>query len=202
MSYTLARLITILLLMFARTSAFRPISRRALNQGLRSMSMANPKVFFDVDIGGKDAGRIEFELFADVTPKTAENFRQLCLTDKGKGYNGCTFHRVVPQFMIQGGDFTKGDGSGSASIYGAKFEDVNFKLKHSKPFLLSMANAGPNTNGSQFFVTTVPCPWLDSRHVVFGTVTKGDNVVKAIEEQGTDGGIPKTSIVVRACGEL
>ena len=160
------------------------------------------QVFFDVDIGGKDAGRIEFELFADVTPKTAENFRQLCLTEKGKGYLGSIFHRIIPQFMIQGGDFTRGDGTGGVSIYGGKFPDENFKLKHSKPFLLSMANAGPNTNGSQFFVTTVPCPWLDERHVVFGSVTKGDDVVKAIEDQGTNGGKPKSVVAVRACGEL
>merc|ERR1711941_252962 len=134
----------------------------------RTVNMANPRVFFDITIGGQAAGRVTMELFADVVPKTAENFRALCTGEKGVGrsgkplhFKGCAFHRVIKSFMIQGGDFTAGNGTGGESIYGEKFEDENFELKHEKPFLLSMANAGPGTNGSQFFVTTVPTPHLD-----------------------------------------
>lgn len=161
----------------------------------------NPKVAMDVSIGGEPAGTIEAVLYADAVPKTAENFRVLCAGDKGEGmrFAGSPFHRIIPGFMIQGGDFTNGNGTGGKSIYGNKFDDESFDLKHEKPGLLSMANAGPNTNGSQFFITVAPTPWLDGRHVVFGEVVSGMDVVEAMEAQGSRSGQTKSEVVMSDC---
>jgi len=168
------------------------------------------RVFFDIAIGGAPAGKVVFTLYDDIVPKTAANFRALCTGEKGTGqsgsplhYKNSTFHRVIKGFMIQGGDFTAHDGTGGESIYGEKFADENFELKHEKPFLLSMANAGPGTNGSQFFVTTVPTPHLDGKHVVFGEVVAGKSVVRRVE--GTSVGAndrPDKECVVVDCGEI
>ncbi|XP_006213657.1 peptidyl-prolyl cis-trans isomerase D isoform X2 [Vicugna pacos] len=171
---------------------------------------SNPRVFLDVDVGGERVGRIVLELFADIVPKTAENFRALCTGEKGIGpttgkplhFKGCPFHRIIKKFMIQGGDFSNQNGTGGESIYGEKFEDENFHYKHDKEGLLSMANAGCNTNGSQFFITTVPTPHLDGKHVVFGQVIKGMGVARILENVEVKGEKPAKLCVIAECGEL
>ncbi|KAI5959794.1 CPR1 [Candida pseudojiufengensis] len=160
------------------------------------------QVYFDVSADGQPLGKITFKLYDDVVPKTAENFKALATGEKGFGYQGSIFHRVIPNFMLQGGDFTNFNGTGGKSIYGTKFADENFTKKHDRPGLLSMANAGPNTNGSQFFITTVPCSWLDGKHVVFGEVTDGFDVVKKIESFGSNSGATSKKISIDKSGTL
>ena len=161
-----------------------------------------PRVFFDMEADGEKVGRIVMELRSDVVPKTAENFRCLCTGEKMVSYKRSPFHRVIPDFMCQGGDTTRGDGTGGQSIYGTKFEDENFELNHTGPGILSMANAGPNTNGSQFFICTAKTEWLDGNHVVFGSVVEGMDVVETLEGLGSRSGKTSKGIIVADCGQL
>uniref|UniRef100_A0A0G4H2N5 Peptidyl-prolyl cis-trans isomerase n=1 Tax=Chromera velia CCMP2878 TaxID=1169474 RepID=A0A0G4H2N5_9ALVE len=170
---------------------------------------ARTSVFFDIDIGNQKAGRVVLTLYNDLLPKTTENFRALCTGEKGAGtegkalhFKGSKFHRIIPGFMCQGGDFTRGNGTGGESIYGRKFADEGFPVKHDKPYLLSMANAGPNTNGSQFFITVAATPWLDGKHVVFGEVKDGASVVQQMEECGSRSGTTSKPVVISDCGQL
>ncbi|BCS03867.1 putative peptidyl-prolyl cis-trans isomerase [Aspergillus luchuensis] len=169
----------------------------------------NPVVFFDIALGGEPLGRIKMELFADVTPRTAENFRQFCTGEsknaqgRPQGYKNSRFHRVIKDFMIQGGDFVNGDGTGSCTIYGTpRFSDENFLLKHDHAGLLSMANSGPNTNGCQFFITTTATPFLNGKHVVFGKVVEGMDVVRMIENTRTTRDKPNQDVLIVQCGEM
>ncbi|OMJ94638.1 hypothetical protein SteCoe_2129 [Stentor coeruleus] len=168
-----------------------------------------PRVFFDISVNEKEIGRLVFELRSDIAPKTTENFRVLCIGGAGstkcgvrKTYKGSVIHRIVPGLLIQGGDYTKNNGTGGESIYNSKFNDESFILEHGEPGILSMANSGPNSNGSQFFITTIPCPKFNGKYVAFGKVVKGLDVLEIIEAQGTENGVPYSKVLICDSGEI
>ncbi|GMM33106.1 peptidylprolyl isomerase [Saccharomycopsis crataegensis] len=181
---------------------FKQLARQQARFFSTSRSAFGKKVFLTPKVGETELAPIKIELFDEVVPKTAENFRALCTGEKGFGFAGSPFHRIIPDFMIQGGDITRGNGTGGKSIYGDRFADENFDIKHDRAGLLSMANAGPNTNGSQFFITTVPCPWLDGRHTVFGVVYENFESVKKLEALGSQSGRPRAMVTVSDAGEI
>lgn len=184
------------------------VTSNSTSTGNSLLHRDNPVVFFDISIGGQALGRIKIELFAHLVPKTAENFRQFCTGEFKRngvpqGYKNATFHRIIKDFMIQGGDFMRNDGTGSISIYGDQFADEGFFMNHSGPGLVSMANSGPNTNGSQFFITCAPCDFLDGKHVVFGRVIEGLTVVRRVEETPVgQQNRPKLLVSITECGQM